>query len=197
MRNRGVAVFKSKRKPKVAKCSFVSAKGNRFDTAYSTTATLLFEESDDWQLQFDLKVECDGQSKNKPFPQHIVAASRRPDGVRWSDKLKTVAWVELTSPCEDNRKKLHFQKHENYSKLAARVRSQRWTLHPLCIEVGARGKTDDPWLQMAKDISIKGSESKKLRLRVAQMAQRCSYYLYLNRKNKHWHHPPLLPAWES
>ena len=158
-------------------------------------ATALFEVSDDWQLQFDLKVECDGQSKNKPFPPHIVAASRRPDGVMWSDKLKTVAWVELTSPWEDNLKKWHFQKHENYSKLAVRVRNQGWTLHPLCIEVGARGKTNDTWLQMAKAFSMKGSESKKLRLRVAQVAQRCSYYLYLNRKNKEWHHPPLLPGW--
>ena len=48
----------------------------------------LFEASDDWQLRFDLKVECDGLSKNKPFPPHILAASRRPDGVMWSDKLK-------------------------------------------------------------------------------------------------------------
>ena len=51
MRNRGAAAFKSKRKPKVAKSSFVSAKGNRFDTADSTMATPLFEASDDWQLQ--------------------------------------------------------------------------------------------------------------------------------------------------
>jgi len=43
MRNRGAAVFKSKRKPKVAKSSFVSAKGNRFDTADSAVATPLFE----------------------------------------------------------------------------------------------------------------------------------------------------------
>ena len=93
-------------------------------------------------------------------------------------------------------KKWHFQKHENYSKLAARVGKQRWSLHPLCTEVGARGKTNDTWLQMAKAFSMKGSESKKLRLRVAQVAQRCSYYLYLNRKNKEWHHPPLLPGWE-
>ena len=75
MRNHGAAVFKSKRKPKVAKSSFASAKGNRFDTPDSTMATL-FEASDDWQLQFDLKVGCDGQSKNKAFPPHIVAASR-------------------------------------------------------------------------------------------------------------------------
>ena len=32
--------------------------------------------------------------------------------------------------------------------------------------------------------------------RVAQVAQRCSYFLYLNRKNKEWHHPPLLRGWE-
>ena len=50
--------------------------------------------------------------------------------------------------------------------------------------------------KMAKGFSMKGIESKKLRLRVAQVAQRCSYYLYLNRKNKEWHHPPLLPGWE-
>ena len=93
-------------------------------------------------------------------------------------------------------KRWHFQKHENYSKLAVRVRNQGWTLHPLCIEVGARGKTNDTWLQMAKAFSMKGSRSKKLRLRVAQVAQCCSYYLYLNRKNKEGHHPPLLPGWE-
>jgi len=43
---------------------------------------------------------------------------------------------------------------------------------------------------------MKGSESKKLRLRVAQVAQRCSYYLYLNHKNKEWHHPTLLSGEE-
>ena len=62
-----------------------------FDTADSTIATALFEASSDWQLQFDLKVESDGQSNNKTFLSHIVAASRRPDGVMWLDKLKTVA----------------------------------------------------------------------------------------------------------
>ena len=57
-------------------------------------------------------------------------------------------------------------------------------------------KTNDTWLQMAKAFSMKDSESKKLRLRLAQVAQRCSYYLHLNRKNKEWHHPLLLPGWE-
>ena len=51
MRNGGAAIFdKSKRTPKVAKSSFVSAKGNKFDTADSTMVMLLFEASDDWQL---------------------------------------------------------------------------------------------------------------------------------------------------
>ena len=102
--------FKSKRKPKLAKASFVSAKGNKFDTADATAATPLVEANDEWQLQFDVKVECDGQSKTTPFPPHIVVASRQLDDVMWSDKLKTVAWVKLTSPLEDNLKKWHFLK---------------------------------------------------------------------------------------
>ena len=61
----------------------------------------------------------------------------------WSDKLKPVAWVELTSSWEDNLKNSHFEKHENYSKLAVRVQNQGWTVHPLCIEVAAGGKTND------------------------------------------------------
>ena len=144
-----------------------------------------------------MNIECDGQKRNTPFPPHIAAVSRRPDGVMWSDKLKTVAWVELTSPWEENMSKWHFRKHENYSKLAEIVRSKGWTLHPLCVEVGARGKVNSTWLQMAKTFSMSRSMSKRLQLRVAQVAQRCSYYLYLNLKNKEWSNPPLLRGWET
>mgnify|MGYP001279392661 CR=1 FL=1 len=129
------------------------------------------ELSDDWQLQFDLPQQ-DGDAKqecnpNQPFPPHIASTIKRPDEMLWADMLKMVKWIELTSPWEDNLKKWHFQKHENYSKLAVRVRNHWWTLHTLCFEVDARGKTNDTWLQLAKAFSMKGSESKKLRLRVA------------------------------
>ena len=64
-----------------------------------------FEQSDDWEIQFDLQPQEDMNSelqKHGPFPAHIAASSKRPDGLMWSDKLKTVMWIELTSPWEQN-----------------------------------------------------------------------------------------------
>ena len=82
----------------------------------------LFERSDDWQMQADLNVEGSGdeseQKANRPFPPHITATRQRPDAIMWSDELKTVMWVELTSPWEENMERWFFEKHERYNKLA-------------------------------------------------------------------------------
>ena len=77
------------------------------------TAAKLFESSDDWNLQFDVCTK-DGQTKNAVFPPHILASRLGPDGVMWSDKLRTVAWMELTLPFEENMSKWHCNKHEKY-----------------------------------------------------------------------------------
>ena len=95
----------------------------------------LSETSDDLQLQFGITVKSDSQSKNAAFPSHIAAASCRPDAVIWSDKLKTVVWIELTSPWEENMTKWHFRKHEKYNKLATAVRNKGWKANPLCVEL--------------------------------------------------------------
>ena len=191
MRNQGAAAHKLGLKPKEAHSSFVSTKGNKFNTASIPAVVPLFETSDDWQLQFDITVKSDSQSKNAAFPSHIAATSCRPDAVIWSDKLKTVVWIELTSPWEENMTKWHFRKHEKYNKLATAVRNKGWKAHPLCVEVGCRGFTGHNWQHMAKTLNMKKGMSKRLKMRVAQVAQRCSYYLYLNRKNREWSHPPL------
>ena len=50
----------------------------------------LFEQSDDWETQFDLQPHEGATSDLKnhgPFPAHIATSSRRPDGLMWSDKL--------------------------------------------------------------------------------------------------------------
>ena len=78
--------------------------------------------------------------------------------------------------------KWHFRKHEKYNKLATAVRNKGWKAHPLCIEVGCRGFTGHNWQHMAKTLNMKKGMSKRLKMQVAQVAQRCSYYLYLNRK---------------
>ena len=102
MRNEGKAGLKLGRCRKSSQpIKFKSGSGAAF-AAPSTSQEVvpLFEESDDWVLQFDLNF--DGQTKNKPFPAHIAASGRRPDGLIFSDKLKKVVWIELTSPWEEN-----------------------------------------------------------------------------------------------
>ena len=73
------------------------------------------------------------------FLPYILVSRLRPDDVAWSDKLKTVAWVELTSPWEENMSKWDYNKHEKYSKLAHKLREKGWKAIPMCVEVGARG----------------------------------------------------------
>ena len=91
-------MFRKGVQPKKVQSSFQSALGNKMKTKATTVAPSLFESSDDWQLQIDVCFKGDGQTKNAPFPPHIVTTKQRPDGVIWSDKLKSVIWVELTSP---------------------------------------------------------------------------------------------------
>ena len=40
-----------------------------------------------------------------------------PDRVLWSDKLKKVLWIELTSPWDENMNDWHFKKLRKYQKL--------------------------------------------------------------------------------
>ena len=64
----------------------------------------LFESADDWRVQFDANDK--GVSvKERPFPSEIAVVSgpgSHPDGVIWSMQTKTVIWIELTSPWEEN-----------------------------------------------------------------------------------------------
>ena len=63
-------------------------------------------------LQFDVNDE--GVSvKERPFPSEIAVVSgpgSGPDGVIWSVQTKTVIWIELTSPWDENFTKTHFKK---------------------------------------------------------------------------------------
>ena len=154
--------------------------------------TPLFESSDDWKLQFDVCVKKDGQVKNSPFPPHIAASKCRPDGVIWSDKLKKVLWIELTSPWEENMNDWHFKKLRKYQKLERTAKRNGWNVTLLYIEVGARGYINNKWCSMSKTLGITNKESKALRHQSSTIAQKCSFYIYLSRANKEWGVRPLL-----
>jgi hypothetical protein len=146
----------------------------------------LFEESDDWEIQFDLNVHQDGQSKNTPFPAHIVASARRPDGLMFSNKLKKVAWIELTSPWEENLTKSYTSKKAKYNKLEMAIKSAGWTPVALYVEVGSRGYINDTWGRMSKAVGMKKGMHRSLQKRCSRIALRCSYFIFLSRKQKEW-----------
>ena len=105
-------------------------------TAPSSLASVL-EQSDDWVLQVDLTIPGDGQTKNTPFPAHIgdgeSAFSSRPDLIIFSDKLKHILYIELTSPWEGPRmEESHKEKMEKY-RTAGLHSIPGWSTTPLCV----------------------------------------------------------------
>ena len=73
----------------------------------------LFEQSDDWVLQFGLAYNEDGQRKNGRFLAHIATTGKRPDGIMFSENLKSVmCW---NSP---HRRKKTLQSHTSERRTA-------------------------------------------------------------------------------
>jgi len=149
------------------------------------------ESSDDWTIQFDLDVPEDNQSKHQPFPPHIASFAKRPDGLVFSDKLKTLIYIELTAPWEENMRKAHNNKFEKYRKEGIH-HIEGWTVIPICVEVGSRGFTNFSWQLMSSAVGMTKTDSKTLRKRVGAIARRCSYYIWLHRRCKAWSHPKLV-----
>ena len=89
---------------------------------------------------------------------------------------KTVIWIELKSPWEENLTKKHFEKMDKYNKLAIELREGnhhrvKWKVVPLCVEVGARGAINEqswnwmcnmPGLQQMFKASVDPGGSKML-----------------------------------
>ena len=100
-----------------------SDKGTKFMAPRShITNQALFRQSSDWKVQFDFE-DQDGLSA--PFPLDIAVVSgegSRPDGVMWSVETKTIVWIELTSPWEENLRKNHDLKKGRYNELVFDLR---------------------------------------------------------------------------
>ena len=101
-------------------------------------------------------------------------------------QTKTVIWIELTSPYEENLTK--------YNKLAIDLQEGnhhgvKWTVVPLCVEVGARGAIDEqPWNWIRKRLCLNKCSNRRLAQGVQDAAVACSYYIVLCR---------FLRAWET
>ena len=121
-----------------------------------------------------------GYRASLPFPAEIAVVSgkgSRRDGVIWSLSSKTVIWIELTSPWEENMSKRHYEKKSKYNQLALELRNPQraggaWTVHPLEVEIGVQGAINpQSWQWMCK---IMGFDSKYPRSPHTCSARCCS-----------------------
>ena len=167
-------------------------------------------------MQFDLEYEigrcalnseqqaAKGQRKTLPFPSEIATVSgrgSRPDGVIWSMSSKTVVWIELTSPWEENMTKRHYEKKNKYAQLASDLRNPRraggaWTVFPFEVEIGARGAINEqPWLWMCKRLGFSTDARLRLTHAVQDAAVHCSHLIFICRFHKQWEPQPLLDTY--
>ena len=92
----------------------------------------------------------------------------------FSDKLKAVMWLELTSPWEENLAESYIRKKSSCNKLESKCRIKGWSAIPLYVEVGALGHISTTWGMMSKALGMKNNDSKPLRLKCTKIALRCS-----------------------
>ena len=161
----------------------------------------VFSEGDDWKVQFDYETE--GRD-HVPFPAEIAIVSgegSRPDGVMWSMETKTVVWIELTSPWEENSKKNHDLKKARYNSLAIDLREGKhvggikWRVIPLCVEVGCRGTVNEgPWYGMCRRLGFTKTITRRVTNAAKETAVWCSYHIFLCRFMKVWEKKALMGA---
>ena len=121
-----------------------------------------------------------------------ATTGKRPDGIMFSDKLKPVMWLKLTSQWEENLTESFIRKKSSYNKLESECRSKGWLVIPLYVEVGALGHISTTWGMVSKALGTKKNESKQLRLKCTKIALRRSYHIYQCRKLNEWVAPPLI-----
>lgn len=147
----------------------------------------------DWQLQFDMTVPSHGQSKERPFPPEILPTSgKRPDAVIWSLSIKTVIWIELTSPWEDNMTLRHAEKKARYNQLKIDCEALGWKVHPLCVEVGCRGHVAQSYNWMCSVLGFTKEEQRQLKWELERTAEHCSHAIVVARYQRVWEPKPLL-----
>ena len=97
--------------------------------------------------------------------------------VLW-DNLKSVMWLELTSPWEDNLTESYIRKKSSCNKLESECRSKGWSVIPLYVKPAALRHVNTTWGMMSKAMGMKMVESKRLRLKCSKIALHCSYHIH-------------------
>ena len=86
------------------------------------------------------KLRVDFDAKKVEFPPTILATSRRPDIVLWSEMSRVVLLIELTCPAEEGMGAAQLRKETKYSELLDNINATNvWKASLWTLEIGARG----------------------------------------------------------
>ena len=145
----------------------------------SHNSGLLFT-ANDWVLVYDCP------DNPLVIPHHIVQTSLRPDIIIYSNTTKQVIILELTVPTEENIFHRHSDKENKYVKLLDDIKMNQWTGQVFGVEVGSRGYVARSLLYAMQKLGLRQGTIQKVRKSVSLICLRCSYAIYLSRKNVIW-----------
>ena len=92
----------------------------------------ILHQASGWILLVDL-------DSNYCFPIHVAFTQLRPGITLFSNALRKVIIIELTSPCEETMESWHSTKINKYLALKTTIESNGWPVNPFVAEVSARG----------------------------------------------------------
>ena len=138
----------------------------------------MLARASDWELRFDLAAPKYGQHKRPQFPIEVVEALQIPDGVIWSTSAKTVIWIELTCPWEENMTTWHYKKMSNYNQIKIDAEARGWNVYPLYVEVGCRGYVGKTFDYVKRVLGFTKAEARQLKQTMEYTALLCSYTIF-------------------
>lgn len=133
----------------------------------------------------DWVVLADVGENSLTFPVSIYATPLRPDIVLFSLKAKKVIMIELTCPKEERMSISNQIKRDKYTKeLVPGCQRNGWQAHLFPVEVGCRGFVSTTFDTCMRSIGMSGSKIKDTKKKCSRASLRCSYNIWLQRKNK-------------
>ena len=166
----------------IKKVHFIAESGSTKEKKSRKPEFGLLHRASDFQMSVDL-------NKQLKYPSHIADSLKRPDIVVYSNKLKVVIHIELTSPGEERFDLSYKKKFKEYSKasdLGVLCTNNGWEVYCFPVEVGCRGYVADSLPTCLRKLGLGKLRSRKIVKEAADAALRASFWLWVLRDRKEW-----------
>lgn len=127
-----------------------------------------------------------GISEKYQTPTAVAITDLRPDICLISHSTRKCILLELTVPFEDNILQAAERKIRKYNDLQREIVSNGYSCKLYSITVGCRGNYTGSLRICLRELGLSKSAAESTCRRAALAALRCSYRIYLSRKNAVW-----------